>query len=232
MIVLLGLMVGGCKTKPPGQLNEVQHFDANSEVPIIRLTKGGCFGTCPVYTLDIYPDGRAVFTPKKFTRSEEVQSASWPIKPLIDAFDEAEFMGLDTLYYEPIADLPTYTLSYRAHKITWNAGAPDNLRYLVTKLDQYCEDEGWIEPAGVREVTFKSNEIILHLREPLGREQLLASYSFCQLTWIKSLDTEENYGLLEFDTEAINLVDLLDQLSKDSQVKAVSRNHLLRPRGQ
>lgn len=33
----------------------------------LRLSQGACFGTCPVYTLTVYPDGRAVYAGKQYT---------------------------------------------------------------------------------------------------------------------------------------------------------------------
>lgn len=232
VFLVFGVLVLGCKTKAPNQQNKVQILEVQTDQPIIRLTKGGCFGTCPVYALDIYSDGRVVFTPRKFTLTTEVQSAQWPIIPLIGVFEEAEFRQLDTLYFEPIADIPTYTLSFQTHKVSWNAGAPDNLRYLVTKLDQLCLDEGWLETFGVGEISFEPNQVIVQIKDSNVRNELLQAYSFCDLVWLKSLDTEGKYGLLSFDKEVIKMVDLLDKLALEPQVIAVSRNHFVQERGQ
>lgn len=232
LFLVLGVLIVGCKTKAPNQQNLVQHIEASNVQPLIRLTKGGCFGTCPVYALEIYSDGRAVFIPKKFTLTAETQSAHWPIMPILEAFKEAEFSSLDTLYYEPIADLPNYTLTYRTHKVTWNAGAPDNLHYLVSKLDQLCLDEGWLETNGVREISFQSHQVIVQINDSKDRDKLLKSYSFCDLVWLKSLDAEGKYGLMKFDKEVIKMEDLLAKLALEPEVKAVSRNHFVKLRGQ
>ena len=51
---------GGSRVDAPGI--EGPPFDS------LRLVQGPCFGTCPVYSLTVFPDGRAVFEGKQYAR--------------------------------------------------------------------------------------------------------------------------------------------------------------------
>jgi len=61
IIALTGLTLSGCATtQGPGRPLPI-------EGDAITLETGPCFGRCPVYAVTVRPDGRGLFTGKRFT---------------------------------------------------------------------------------------------------------------------------------------------------------------------
>ena len=64
------VLLGGCATVPGGEAG-ASGPDAGRPVAIeaetIRYETSPCFGTCPVYTVTVQPDGRGTFEGKRFT---------------------------------------------------------------------------------------------------------------------------------------------------------------------
>jgi hypothetical protein len=118
--------------------------------PLIRLEKGACFGTCPVFALDVYADGRVDFFPRLFTAIDTAASAQWDVAPILQAFDQAGLDELQDSYLSPIADLPTFTLRYGDSRIRWNAQAPEVLYTLMNMLDERALRQGWLLPPETR----------------------------------------------------------------------------------
>lgn len=61
MVLAMGaaLLAGGCATVPAGPVA----IEGDS----ISYTTGPCFGTCPMYTVNIRPDGSGTFEGRRFT---------------------------------------------------------------------------------------------------------------------------------------------------------------------
>ncbi len=62
VIVLAAAFFFSCARAP--------HYNIKPDerIPWIRMHRGACKGTCPVYEVTIYPDGAVVFTGEKYTR--------------------------------------------------------------------------------------------------------------------------------------------------------------------
>ncbi|MBK7342455.1 MAG: hypothetical protein IPJ06_04705 [Saprospiraceae bacterium] len=62
---------------------------------------------------------------------------------------------LEAEYMTPIADIPSYRISYRGKEIRWNTRKPVVLQNLVALLDSFTVNEGWLEP----ERAFRSEQV-------------------------------------------------------------------------
>ena len=63
LLAAAALLASGCSRngRTAAAPAEAPAFDS------LRLSQGACFGTCPVYALTVYPDGRAVYEGKQYT---------------------------------------------------------------------------------------------------------------------------------------------------------------------
>jgi hypothetical protein len=88
--------------------------DTNGAGVTISLTRGACFGTCPIYRVTIHGDGSSIYDGERFVavaghREYQVPAAS--VAKLVADFEAANFFALEDEYRARVTDLPTYTLS-------------------------------------------------------------------------------------------------------------------------
>lgn len=200
-------------------------------VPLIVHTKGPCMGTCPVYTLSVYEDGRVVFAPRFFTLEEDTAYACWRMGEILEAFERADWPSLQESYMEGISDIPTYSLAYQGKKVTWNARAPRILYDLMALLDRRTAEEGWIETADHgEEGRARPGELILQMRRPEALDEVLQRHADQGLSLIRALDAGGRYVLVAFNERVTTAGSLMAKLRKDPDIGEVSRNREVHPR--
>lgn len=77
---------------------------------VITFQRTVCFGTCPIYKLTVYGDGRVEYEGEQFVAVEGAQTATITIdqvKALVTAFEQADYFNLPDNYTAPVTDLPT-----------------------------------------------------------------------------------------------------------------------------
>lgn len=116
----------------------------------IEMKKGGCFGTCPVYTLTIYENGIASFegmrdTEKLGLHTKKLSKKDY--KGIKHAFQTSNFFTLDDNYPSNVSDLPKIAISYhqngQSKTVTGDLGRPQIVVSLENILTQVAESEGW-----------------------------------------------------------------------------------------
>jgi hypothetical protein len=80
----------------------------------ITLSRTGCFGACPAYSVDILGNGSVVYDGKAYVAVKGVHNATIShesLAELVDAFRKADFFSLHDEYVWGATDLPTYEIS-------------------------------------------------------------------------------------------------------------------------
>jgi hypothetical protein len=122
------------------------------ESAVITLERTACFGTCPVYKLTIYGDGRVVYVGGDFvgvkgTQTAEITRAD--VKAVVDEFYRIDYFSLQSEYTAPITDLPTTITSISIggtrKQVTDYHGAPQKLRDLEKRIDEIAGSSKWVE---------------------------------------------------------------------------------------
>jgi hypothetical protein len=229
-ILLACLALSACASKAPAV--SATSSKTSLVTPLIVLTKGPCLGTCPVYTLDIFADGRVQFMPRFFTLETDTAYTCWPLDEIRSAFESVEWNTLEERYMEPIFDIPQYSLRYRDKTVTWNARAPRVLFDLMTLLDRYTANEGWVEgrDQGSEDGSARPGELILQLKDPALWEDILQSQAQWGLILLRKLDPPGRYLLIGFEEERIPAEKLMALLRQHPGVAMVSRNREAQPR--
>ncbi len=199
-------------------------LDANER--IIRLTKGPCFGSCPVFDLDIYANGRVVFMPRMFTLMEDTVTSNWPLEPILSAFSQAGLDSMSSEYLQPISDIPTYSLTFQKKRIRWNGLAPRILYNLMGVLDSLVIDEGWLEPSEKVAQDEATIELIVRLTQAGDDSSWLELYRDYKLSIARKVDTTGEYLILQYDEDSISANELIRLLRKDTHVKSASRSRV------
>lgn len=118
--------------------------------PLITMEKTVCFGTCPVYKIQIAPNGMADYfgemhVPKIGHYRKQLSSET--IDELIRDFQEADFWSLRDEYVAEVTDLPTTYLSFqykgKYKKVKDLVDAPQHLTDLEAKVASIGEGSGW-----------------------------------------------------------------------------------------
>lgn len=121
----------------------------------ISLSRSGCYGTCPVYSVSIGAHGGIEFFGQSYVAEKGAHSI--PISPdsvraLAREFIDADFYSMQDEYLAHVTDLPTTGISIaidgRQKKITgyqgvW-AGMPALVKDLEEEIDWLAESRRWI----------------------------------------------------------------------------------------
>ncbi len=117
--------------------------------PIITQQATPCFGSCPVYTINIYENGTVTLEAEQFLkikgyfRSKLKQSE---LERLIALFD-SEIFELKDQYTAQVSDMPTIYLSFnhqgRQKKIEDYYGAPESLKKLEAEVFSLVSKLKW-----------------------------------------------------------------------------------------
>ena len=106
---------------------------------IISLQRTACFGTCPIYKIEIFSDGSGIYTGTRFVENIGVTKFSLSETQLNLILTKAEAIGFTNMkeeYSEPISDLPTTFIQIKDKKIRDYTGAPKTLKNLENLIDQ------------------------------------------------------------------------------------------------
>jgi hypothetical protein len=134
---------------------------ANSqEIPVITLKRTWCLGTCPIYSVEIFQDGRLHYHGEKFvavTGSQEAEISPAAVETLVGSFLKIGYFDLKDAYetYQNtdgtstmVSDLPTTYTSLRVGSRTKSvkdyAFSPEQLRTLELEIDRTANTHRWI----------------------------------------------------------------------------------------
>jgi hypothetical protein len=133
---------------------------SGQELPVITLKRTACFGTCPIYSLEIFEDGGLRYNGTQFVAAigpRQAQISPGAVKALIDSFLKIRYFDLKDVYEthqnpdgtsEWISDLPTtYTslrVGNRIKSVKDYAFSPEKLRMLELEIDRVANTHQWI----------------------------------------------------------------------------------------
>lgn len=118
--------------------NSAKINSTNSKVKIISLEKTACFGTCPVFHIEIYNNGFATYNGKKFVTLKglhNLEISKNDISKILKKAKEIDFQNLKNEYTENITDLPTTYIMVKNKKIKDYFGAPEKLKELEKMIE-------------------------------------------------------------------------------------------------
>lgn len=230
---LITLMIlFSCKsTKEVGDLKE-------NEV-LISMSKGACFGTCPVYSLEVYKGGYAIFygkrnTAKKGKHSKKINEDQY--KALIQAFKDSNFEAFENHYESNIPDLPSVSISYKVDgamkEVTGKRERPEVLHKLQFRLEEIAESkDGWTQIAAPEEIIEEEKQKILYdqiIVQTQGGPQLAKWFDTMRkehsVRIIRKLDNAGNKWLVSYNQKKYTGQEMLAILQKDEFVESAEFN--------
>lgn len=237
-ILLLGIFsCGSQKEVTEGASSQSEKEEEIMGDPVITLTKGACFGTCPVYTLSIMKGGKMIFEGQKNTSKLGIYSQQISLEQmneLISLFEKYKFMELQDFYESRVADLPataiTYTKDGVTKKVVGKMERPQRVRDLEDKLTELAEsDDNWTlikasENLKPNEKVMKDQIIITTTGGPqLARwfDKMRTNHG---LRIVKRLSAASNTWLVSYNTKEYSGEDMLKILRSDDFIRAAEYN--------
>ena len=117
---------------------------------ILEIETTSCYGTCPVYTMQIYSNGSAILLGKEHMRNIGKFSSNIEkerLNKLIKSFEASSFFEFNNAYNSKFKDLPTKYISYHKDGLTKKILAYDNipkeLQKLIVQLEALVKELNW-----------------------------------------------------------------------------------------
>lgn len=142
LLIAVILTATSCKTK-----KEATQTDSK---PIITFQKTSCYGKCPVYSLEIFANGKIKFKGEK--NIDKIGNynktiSKKEIEKLKESFISAGFFDLKDEYTSKKTDLPTTFIAFenkgQYKKIKDYSDAPEVLNNLEKMIEDIVNAEGW-----------------------------------------------------------------------------------------
>jgi len=172
-------------------------------------SQGPCFGKCPVYTLDIKPNGMAYFEGKRFATKQGKYTkkvSEGEVAELVALFDAATWFKLENKYDSKITDIPSVFIKYRngdmIKKINFRGEYPEGVKAITAYFQGLADSEGWTKVAsndyGLPAGTI-ANELIVKLKRGVDINEFVGSYIKQDMKLKKTLAPTMNMHLVTFD---------------------------------
>lgn len=121
----------------------------SSNLQPIHITKMACLGNCPVYTLDIYPNGKMVFNGKSNTKFEGfiTKYLDWEeLTKIHNLFDKIDFKNLKSEYQIKVFDYPVTLITYMGKKVKLKnyEAVPVELKMFLVEIERLLRDNNCI----------------------------------------------------------------------------------------
>lgn len=121
----------------------------------ITLERTGCFGTCPSYKVDLYGDGRAVYTGVGYVDvmgEHRYRVAPQDVARLVESIRSNDVWSLRSGYQGQVTDNPTYEVTIdlggEVHTITdyvgEDVGMPASVTALENQIDKVARTDHWL----------------------------------------------------------------------------------------
>ncbi|HLF02536.1 MAG TPA: DUF6438 domain-containing protein [Anaerolineales bacterium] len=151
--LILGVVLVACAIAAPQPTAAPDYSDI-----VITLERTACFGTCPIYTLTVYGDGRVEYEGEMFVAVEGQQSATISaeqVQALVTALEQADYLSLSDDYSAPATDLPstitsvtlggkTKTINHYGYCEADFDVAPKELCDFEQKIDEVTNSAQWV----------------------------------------------------------------------------------------
>ena len=145
VFLLIALVLPGCKTS-----SDAAGPYANS---IIILERTPCYGTCPVYKIQLEGNGIAFLENTRFVEplgTFKGNVAKGDLNSLFHSFASTDWEQYEDSYDANVSDLPTVKLTWYhsgyQKEISIRAKHPIELDVLINKVDQVKDKIAWKAP--------------------------------------------------------------------------------------
>lgn len=126
-------------------------IDSESNGFYMKISRHACYGTCPVYELELDSNGSIAFLGKQYVKTEGIRNSrisKEDIEKIKDKIRDVGFFDLDKEYIPPITDSPGVIVYLRLDGRDWSvynyANANDKVNELEGFVNKIVGIEQWL----------------------------------------------------------------------------------------
>jgi ankyrin repeat protein len=123
---------------------------------VMRLSRSGCYGTCPAYSVEIHGDGTVLYKGDAYVvviGEHRDQVSAEQVSEIVEAFRKADYFSLKDDYSYSVTDCPTYVTSFQVDQVSKTvtdyvgeeAGMPESVANLERTIDRVAGTLKWIK---------------------------------------------------------------------------------------
>ena len=224
--VAIAFMFTGCGASANMSLNNMDK--------VIEMTKGPCYGRCPVFTLTIYENGIVSYKGERYTDrlgTYVKKLEKGEMERLLREFKNANIWQYKDAYRGRIPDMQSVSITYyegsKKKTVTGKEIRPNPVKWLESLLDQVAQSNvGWIlkeAPAESAPDYLIANELVVELAENVDPEEWAKSYVQADMLLEKRLN-ETEFWIFSFDDGLISPEVMLEQVRTDQDVISAEFN--------
>lgn len=237
VLFLAYLLVISCKTKESIP-------DVSPDLIEFSLKKGGCYGNCPIYNLEIYGGGEALFFGERNTEklgkySKNIGELEY--NALRERAAKLDIWEFKDSYESNIPDLPLVVIGLRDKKgmktMSGKEDRPEELMKIQAILEGIAEGEDWTFLEDLNGVTAeeKANYIMTEIIIEPGPGTLLPHFfedvkKRYGMRILNRISPTSNLWLTTYDTNRIDGEELLEILKNDKRLSSAEFNKKIKPR--
>ncbi len=199
---------------------------------LVEMSKGPCFGFCPVYTVTVYTNGVVTYFGERNTNRQGTHLRILEKNQLValkKQLEKANLWQYQDLYKGRIPDLQAVTITYWEEgdfkTIVGKDGRPEPVVKIESVLEQIANSGKWKRIDGEEEAEEPIDEIIIQFVEGVNRKEWIRKYAKQDGKIVKQLAPNSLYWLVSFDAEKIRPQEMLRLVRNDRAVVSAELNN-------
>lgn len=223
----------------------------DGEGVVASIQRGPCFGKCPVYTMQVYKDGKVMYQGERFTTKMGTYTktlGSKELKELNKLFASADFFNLQEEYPTEIPDLAKVTLYYSNGKESKKVGGKENRPPAVMQLqyamEKIAESPDWTlvkaapgEGGNTDERNGEAKEEIIHSEiiiepKPGTLARFLQDWDSKSVYLTDRITEDGRLWLIKYSTKTYTPEAMLEMIKADDRIISAQFNKKLQTRSE
>ncbi len=211
----------------------------------VNMHKGACFGSCPVYTLNIDNEGNAIYDGERFTEKvgkHKMKIKKSELEAIAKKLAEVNFFALNEDYKSDVADLPLVTIAHTnkglSKTVKGKERRPEVLLELQSMLEKIAQAEGWksLEPPAAlaegdeaeeeeeEEKQIVERELIIQFKAGTIISRWMREFREYQMYVQKPLTQDKKTWIVQYNTKLINPQMMLHKVQAHAGVESAEFN--------
>ncbi len=216
--------------------------DVSKMTKRIEMSKGPCFGSCPVFTLTIYEEGLATYEGQRFTDRMGLHTKRLDqetLRAVIREFEEADMWRYQNSYKAQIPDLPTVTITYHEEEnsktVKGKDGRPEKIVELEAMLDAIANSGGWEQQGssgnyGLEEDVI-ANELIVNLSSEVDPNVWVIQFAKQEMRIKNRISPNSPYWVFTFNPSIMSPQEMMGWVRQDAYVLSAEFNRRVQATG-
>lgn len=221
-----------------------------------QLYKGGCFGTCPIYTLRIYNSGKAEYEGIRHGDMIGVHTAmldKTTMATLKTAFANSDFFSLQESYESRIPDLPITKLMFnngtKTHNTEGKETLPQRAKDLAKMMSEIVKNNTWkakdpnasrnrvktekyepIVPVKLEDDSaVDNNYVVIKTSQGMFLPGWLKSKKSLGIVFVEKLVDSDRSYVITYDKKKLSSSQILEILRSDKEIESAEFKKVNQP---